>query len=52
MHCLKFSSSSARLFFWHQDVDSSQDDVRAQRMNELMNGGDDDGDEHGMDVEG
>ncbi|KAK4056452.1 hypothetical protein OIO90_002595 [Microbotryomycetes sp. JL221] len=38
VHCLKFSSSSARSFYWHQDVDSSNDEANARRVNELIGG--------------
>lgn len=38
VHCLKFSSSSARYFFWHQDLSSDKDDERARRINELIGG--------------
>ncbi|ORY90947.1 proteasome complex subunit Rpn13 ubiquitin receptor-domain-containing protein [Leucosporidium creatinivorum] len=38
VHVLKFSSSSARSFFWHQDVDASHDDERARKVNELIGG--------------
>lgn len=38
VHVLKFNSSSARSFFWHQDVDESQDDERAKKVNELIGG--------------
>ncbi|SGY81616.1 BQ5605_C009g05510 [Microbotryum silenes-dioicae] len=36
VHVLKFSSSSARSFFWHQDVDASHDQERADKVNELI----------------
>ncbi|GAA6005758.1 proteasome regulatory particle lid subunit RPN13 [Rhodotorula paludigena] len=38
VHVLKFSSSSARHFFWHQDVDLAADEFarRGDRANELI----------------
>ncbi|SCV74785.1 BQ2448_7814 [Microbotryum intermedium] len=36
VHVLKFSSSSARSFFWHQDLDASHDQERADKVNELI----------------
>jgi 26S proteasome regulatory subunit N13 len=35
-YVLKFASSSARHFYWCQDVDSSEDAARAARINELI----------------
>lgn len=36
VNCLKFSSSSARYFFWHQDPSSDKDAERSRRVNELI----------------
>jgi 26S proteasome regulatory subunit N13 len=38
VHVLKFTSSSARSFFWHQDPSPDQDDERARKVNELIGG--------------
>ncbi|BGP20284.1 hypothetical protein JCM10213_001115 [Rhodosporidiobolus nylandii] len=40
VHVLKFNSSSARHFFWHQDVELSREEYerRARRVNELIGG--------------
>ncbi|KAK4051632.1 hypothetical protein OIV83_002772 [Microbotryomycetes sp. JL201] len=51
VHCLKFSSSSARSFYWHQNVDPSKDAENARRVNELI-GGTVDQEGSAMDVEG
>ncbi|GAA5915696.1 hypothetical protein JCM5296_003496 [Sporobolomyces johnsonii] len=50
VHVLKFNSSSARHFFWHQDPGLSEDEFeqRGRRVNELIGG---EQDEQGMDVE-
>lgn len=52
MHVLKFSSSSARFFFWHQDVDASHDEERARKVNELIGGQVEEESSGAMDVEG
>ncbi|KAM0789699.1 hypothetical protein ACM66B_006559 [Microbotryomycetes sp. NB124-2] len=53
VHCLKFSSSSARSFYWHQDVDPSKDADNARRVNELIGGTiEQDEPSTAMDVEG
>lgn len=52
VHVLKFSSSSARSFFWHQDPDPSHDDERARKVNELIGGTLEEPESGAMDVEG
>ncbi|GAA5872230.1 hypothetical protein JCM1840_004102 [Sporobolomyces johnsonii] len=51
VHVLKFNSSSARHFFWHQDQGLSEDEFeqRGRRVNELIGGEQDE--QEGMDVE-
>jgi len=36
VYVLRFSSSSARHFFWFQDVASDQDEIRARHVNQLI----------------
>ncbi|GAA5820007.1 hypothetical protein JCM10212_006154 [Sporobolomyces blumeae] len=50
---LKFNSSSARHFFWHQDVDLSDEafDDRIDKVNQLIGGEPDDDARGAMDVE-
>ncbi|GAA5979346.1 hypothetical protein JCM21900_004846, partial [Sporobolomyces salmonicolor] len=53
VHVLKFNSSSARHFFWHQDQELSEDEFeqRGRSVNELIGGEQDEHGEQGMDVE-
>lgn len=50
VHVLKFSSSSARHFYWEQQVDLSPDEfaARSRRVNQLIGA---EGDDGAMDVE-
>ncbi|GAA5830161.1 hypothetical protein JCM11251_006901 [Rhodosporidiobolus azoricus] len=53
-HCLKFNSSSARHFYWSQDVDLSTEEyeARGRRVNELIGGEEEESSAGAMEVEG
>lgn len=53
VHVLKFNSSSHVHFFWAQDVDQTRDEEVAKKVNGLIGGEEEAGEEYtGMEVEG